>query len=137
MAAFVLQTLTADPAIAEHVASAVHPDVPLPSKYAVTGMLSDFLIQHIYTLIFAAKGSLQSVFPAYVVTICNTSPFLQQPTVRTSARMIQLFLAVSAPHFLLSDEANPRLVYYLLEAFNNIIYRQFSSSHAFRGTFCC
>jgi hypothetical protein len=36
---------------------------------------------------------------------------------------------MSTPAFLLADEANPRLVYYLLEAFNNVIQFQLSGEY--------
>jgi hypothetical protein len=39
---------------------------------------------------------------------------------------MQLFKAFSAPSFLLADEGHPRLVYYLLETINSILYHQFN-----------
>lgn len=81
--------------------------------------------QHIYTLIFSG-GALNAIYPAFILTLTNISPYLKNPSIRSSTRLIQLFLAMSTPNFLLSDEANPRLVYYLLETFNNVIQHQLS-----------
>jgi len=39
---------------------------------------------------------------------------------------MQLFKAFSTPSFLLADEGHPRLVYYLLETINSILYHQFN-----------
>jgi hypothetical protein len=39
---------------------------------------------------------------------------------------MQLFKAFSPPSFLLADEGHPRLVYYLLETINSILYHQFN-----------
>jgi hypothetical protein len=96
----------------------------MPAKYSIEGSTLDFLIQHLYTLIFSTKGILNAIYPAFILTIDNISPYMKNPTIKTSTRLIQLFLAISNPGFLLSDEANPRLVFYLLEAFNNVIQFQ-------------
>lgn len=98
--------------------------VPMPAKHAVQGTALDFLIQHLYTLIFSTKGSLNAIYPAFILTIDNISPYMRNPSIKSSTRLLQLFLAISNPGFLLSDEANPRLVFYLLEAFNNVIHSQ-------------
>lgn len=96
----------------------------MPAKYTVQGSALDFLIQHVYTLIFTTKGAFNAIYPAFILTIDNISPYMREPSIRSSTRLIQLFMAISNPSFLLSDEANPRLVFYLLEAFNNVIYSQ-------------
>lgn len=96
----------------------------MPAKHAVQGTALDFLIQHLYTLIFSTKGSLNAIYPAFILTIDNISPYMRNPSIKSSTRLLQLFLAISNPGFLLSDEANPRLVFYLLEAFNNVIHSQ-------------
>lgn len=49
-------------------------------------------------------------------------------SVTASTKFVQFFLAFSAPAFLLAEDGNPRLVYYLIEGFNNIIYHQMSDN---------
>jgi hypothetical protein len=44
---------------------------------------------------------------------------------------MQLFKAFSTPSFLLADEGHPRLVYYLLETINSILYHQFNGMSPF------
>ena len=88
--------------------------------------------QSLHTLIVSTRGSLNAIYPAFILTITNISPYLKNPTIPSSTRLLQLFLAMSSPNFLLSDEANPRLVYYLLEAFNNVIQFQLSGLYSAR-----
>lgn len=124
LAAFLLQTLSADPAFGFALNVPLSSSVPLPTRYAVQGTALDFLIQHLYTLIFSTKGAFNAIYPAFILTIDNISPFMKNPSIKSSTNLLQLFMAISNPGFLLSDEANPRLVFYLLEAFNNVIHSQ-------------
>ena len=126
LSAFLLQTLSAERSFGAALNKPLDNRIPLASKYTVPGTAADFLVQHLYTLIFSTKGSLNAIYPAFILAITNISPFLKNPSIRTSTRLTQLFLAMSSPTFLLSDEANPRLVYYILEAFNNVVQFQLS-----------
>jgi hypothetical protein len=49
-------------------------------------------------------------------------------TVKTSNRMIQLICAFSNPIFLLADDGHPRLVFFMLEALNGILFHQLASN---------
>lgn len=124
LAAFLLQTLSADKLLGLALNTPLSKSVPLPAKYAVPGTALDFLVQHLYSLIFTTKGALNAIYPAFILTIDNVSPYMRNPSIKTSTRLLQLFLAISNPGFLLSDEANPRLIFYLLEAFNNVVRYQ-------------
>lgn len=126
LSAFLLQTLSAERPFGSALNKPLDARIPLPSKYCVPGTAADFLIQHLYTLIFSTKGALNAIYPAFILSITNVSPYLKSPSITTSTRLTQLFLAMSNPTFLLSDEANARLVYYILEAFNNVIQFQLS-----------
>ncbi|KAL8277523.1 hypothetical protein RQP46_010078 [Phenoliferia psychrophenolica] len=129
LSAFFLQSLTASPLIGASLNLPV--DLKLGStisKYAVPGTLADFLIVSIYTLIFTTKAKLASLYPAFVLAIANASPYLQNVSALGATRLVQLFLAFSAPSFLLMEEGNPRLVFYLLETFNNVIHYQLSDN---------
>lgn len=57
-----------------------------------------------------------SVYPSFVLCISNCSPLFQRLSPVASTKMLQLFLAFSAPTFILAEEGNPRLVYYLYVA---------------------
>ena len=81
-------------------------------------------IQSIYSI--ATTPGLNPLFPALTISISNISPHLRNIGVQASTRLMQLFKAFSAPSFLLADEGHPRLVYYLLETINSILYHQFN-----------
>jgi hypothetical protein len=80
--------------------------------------------QSIYSI--ATTPGLNPLFPALTISISNISPHLRNIGVQASTRLMQLFKAFSTPSFLLADEGHPRLVYYLLETINSILYHQFN-----------
>jgi len=49
-------------------------------------------------------------------------------TVKASNRMVQLFCAFSNPIFLLADDGHPRLVFFMLEALNGILFHQLANN---------
>ncbi|KAG1455936.1 hypothetical protein G6F46_007818 [Rhizopus delemar] len=75
--------------------------------------------------------TLSTLYPALVVTITNISSYLKHLSPIASSKLLSLFSSMSAPGFLLADEANHKLIEYLLEAFNNIIRFQFSDNPHF------
>ena len=81
-------------------------------------------IQSIYSI--ATTPGLNPLFPALTISISNIYPHLRNIGVQASTRLMQLLKAFSAPSFLLADEGHPRLVYYLLETINSILYHQFN-----------
>ncbi|WWD17544.1 hypothetical protein CI109_101985 [Kwoniella shandongensis] len=117
---YLLQTLSADQAFGSSLNQNIR--LPIPSKWAVTGSAADFLIVSIYSI--ATTPGLNPLFPALTISIANVAPFLTDIGVQASTRLLQLFKAFSSPNFLLADEGHPRLVYYLLETFNSILYHQ-------------
>lgn len=85
--------------------------------------------QSIYSI--ATTPGLNPLFPALTISISNISPHLRNLGVQASTRLMQLFKAFSTPSFLLADEGHPRLVYYLLETVNSILYHQFNGMSFF------
>lgn len=82
--------------------------------------------QSIYSI--ATTPGLNPLFPALTITIANVAPHMRHIGVQASTRLVQLFKAFSAPHFLLADEGHPRLAYYLLETFNSVLYNQLNEN---------
>ncbi|GFZ44221.1 hypothetical protein JCM24511_01943 [Saitozyma sp. JCM 24511] len=124
MLSYLLQTLSADQAFAQALTSPIR--LSIPAKWAVPGSAADFMIVSIYSI--ATTPGLNPLFPALTISIANITPHLQNIGVQASTRLMQLFKAFSAPNFLLADEGHPRLVYYLLETFNSILYHQLSEN---------
>ncbi|KAK8864156.1 hypothetical protein IAR55_001402 [Kwoniella newhampshirensis] len=117
---YLLQTLSADQAFGASLNQTIR--LSIPTKWAVSGSAADFLIVSIYSI--ATTPGLNPLFPALTISIANVAPFLTDIGVQASTRLLQLFKAFSSPNFLLADEGHPRLVYYLLETFNSILYHQ-------------
>ena len=72
-------------------------------------------------MVATTSGGLNALYPALMIALSNVAPYLQKLNVSSSARLTQLFASFSRPAFLLSDEGHPRLLFFLLEAFNSII----------------
>ncbi|CAG8457531.1 3335_t:CDS:10 [Racocetra persica] len=132
MCAFILQTLSADRNFGMKLNKQFEGHGSLPSTVRISafnaGTYADYMIISIYALIATTRGTLHPLYPAFVLTITNVSPYLKNLSVTSSVKLVQLFSSFSSPGFLLSDEGNHRLVGYMLEAFNNIIQYQFSDN---------
>jgi len=63
-----------------------------------------------------------------IIALANSAPYFQNLTVTASARLLQLFTSFSSPLFLLSDEGHPRLLFFMLELFNDVILRNLSAN---------
>lgn len=94
-------------------------------------MLTLYHYKSIFNLIATSRGMLSTLYPALILTIANISPYLKNLSVTASSKLVALFGSMSAPGFLLADEANHRLVGYLLETLNNIIQYQYSGKSVY------
>ncbi|KAG0175125.1 hypothetical protein DFQ30_000608 [Apophysomyces sp. BC1015] len=131
MCTFILQTLSSDRTFGVKLNRTFDGHSSLPTSIRIPafhGTYADFLIISIFALIATSRGSLSTLYPAMILTVANVSPYLKNLSVTSASKLSALFGSISAPGFLLADEANHRLVGYLLEAFNNIIQYQFSGN---------
>ncbi|CAG8738664.1 13751_t:CDS:10, partial [Cetraspora pellucida] len=131
MCAFILQTLSADRNFGMKLNKQFEGYGSLPSNVRISafnaGTYADYMII-VSELTSTTRGTLHPLYPAFVLTITNVSPYLKNLSVTSSVKLVQLFSSFSSPGFLLADEGNHRLVGYMLEAFNNIIQYQFSDN---------
>ncbi|KAG9086018.1 hypothetical protein FS749_003968, partial [Ceratobasidium sp. UAMH 11750] len=97
--------------------------IAVPAKWATAGTTGDFMITSIYSIVATTSGTLTSLYPALIITLSNISPHLTNLTITASSRLTSLLTSFSSPLFLLADESHPRLVYFVLEVFNNVITR--------------
>ena len=72
-------------------------------------------------MVATTSGSLTSLYPALIIALSNSAPYFKNLSVTSSSRLLQLFTAFSNPSFLLSDEGHPRLLFFMLEAFNGVL----------------
>lgn len=59
------------------------------------------------------------------------SPFVKKLSVKSSTLLVQLFVSLSNPACLISDDDAPRIINWMLEAFNNIIHYGMSGQYNF------
>jgi hypothetical protein len=64
-------------------------------------------------MVATTSGSLNSLYPALVITLSNCAPYFKNLNITSSARLIQLLTSFANPMFLLSDEGNPRLLFFM------------------------
>jgi len=76
----------------------------------------------VYSIVATTSGQLNSLYPAFIISLSNLGPYYRNISVNSATKLLQLLQGFSNPAFLLSDEGHPRLLYFLLEVFNSIIY---------------
>jgi len=124
---YIIQTLSAENAFAEKLNTPIK--IQLPPKWHAPGTAADFLInvrplgphlnlliksfQSVYSMVATTSGTLNSLYPALVIALSNCAPYFKNLSVSSSTRLVQLITAFSNATFLLSDEGNPRLLFFM------------------------
>ncbi|BGP37050.1 hypothetical protein JCM10449v2_000954 [Rhodotorula kratochvilovae] len=75
-----------------------------------------------------SRTALQALYPSRLLALANLSPFVRGLGHDAATRLVRVWLAFSAPSWVMMEEGNPRLMYYLLETFNNIIHFNLDSN---------
>ncbi|KAG9095774.1 hypothetical protein FRC06_009431 [Ceratobasidium sp. 370] len=118
---YIIQSISSEHALGAKLHLPVR--IAIPAKWATAGTTGDFMITAIYSIVATTSGTLTSLYPALIITLSNISPHLTNLTITASSRLTSLLTSFSSPLFLLADESHPRLVYFVLEVFNNVITR--------------
>ncbi|KAI0831071.1 high-temperature-induced dauer-formation protein-domain-containing protein [Trametes gibbosa] len=116
---YMIQSLSAERTFGLKLGSPLRAQIP--QKWVTPGTAGDFMIHSIYSMVATTSGSLNSLYPALIIALSNSAPYFKNLSVTSSARLLQLFNAFSNPSFLLSDEGHPRLLFFVLEAFNGVL----------------
>ncbi|BGO98303.1 High-temperature-induced dauer-formation protein-domain containing protein [Rhodotorula toruloides] len=74
------------------------------------------------------RSSLSTLYPSLLLTVSNLSPFFRDVGAAAATRLVRVWLAFSAPSWVLMEEGNPRLIFYLLETFNNVVHFNLDSN---------
>lgn len=74
-----------------------------------------------------SKGKLDAVYPALLAIINNVAAYAQRLSPACASKILQLFVSMSSPSFLLANETNHLLLSSLLEFINTVLEHQFSS----------
>ncbi|CAO3665690.1 unnamed protein product [Rhizopus stolonifer] len=128
MCAFMLQTLSSNKLFSVKINQPFEGHACLPASSKIPnfqGSYANYLILGIFSLIASSRGTLSSLYPAFIMTITNISSCVKNISPITASKLVALFSSMSAPAFLLADETNHELIEHLLEAFNNIIHFQY------------
>ncbi|KAJ8371356.1 hypothetical protein SKAU_G00113840 [Synaphobranchus kaupii] len=72
---------------------------------------------------------LQPLFDCLLTVVVNVSPYLKSLSMVAANKLLHLLEAFSTPWFLFSTSQNHHLVFFLLEAFNNLIQYQFDGNY--------
>ncbi|KAL1632627.1 hypothetical protein SLS56_003526 [Neofusicoccum ribis] len=131
MCIFILQTLSTEPKFGKNLNKKFEGQETLPLSIRIPnfhGTYADYIITSIYTLLTARKGKLDAVYPALLAIINNIAAYVENIGRATSSKLIQLFISMSSPSFLLANESNHSLLHSLLEALNAMIEHQYSSN---------
>ncbi|CAF3024714.1 unnamed protein product [Rotaria sp. Silwood2] len=81
-----------------------------------------------HKIIVSAHQRLQPLYDCLLTIIVNISPYLKTLSMVSSNKLLHLLEAFSSPWFLLAAPDNHHLVFFLLEAFNNLIQYQFDGN---------
>lgn len=141
---YLIQTLSAERAFGLKLSSPLRA-AHVPQKFSAIGTVGDFLVQvsilygiamamiftlfqSVYSMVATTSGSLNSLYPALIIALSNSAPYFKNLSVKSSARLLQLFTSFSSPTFLLSDEGHPRLLFFMLEALNGVVLHDLSEN---------
>ncbi len=131
MCVFVLQTMSVDPAFGKNMNKKFEAQETLPPSIRLPnfkGGYADFLIISIHTLITGSKGKLEAIYPALLAIISNIAAHVQNISMPTCSKLMQLFGSMSTPSFLLANDTNYTLLQALLESINTIIEHQYAGN---------
>ncbi|KAK0150177.1 Protein HID1 [Merluccius polli] len=100
----------------------VHVPMDIP---VFTGTHADLLIVVFHKIITCGHQRLQPLYDCLLTIIVNVSPYLKSLSMVAANKLLHLLEAFSTSWFLFSASQNHHLIFFLLEAFNNIIQYQF------------
>ncbi|XP_029364128.1 protein HID1 isoform X2 [Echeneis naucrates] len=103
----------------------IHVPMDIP---VFTGTHADLLIVVFHKIITTGHQRLQPLFDCLLTIVVNVSPYLKSLSMVAANKLLHLLEAFSTSWFLFSAAQNHHLVFFLLEAFNNIIQYQFDGN---------
>ncbi|KAJ3189593.1 hypothetical protein HK101_008859 [Irineochytrium annulatum] len=93
------------------------------------GCWGDFMLLSIHTIITTSgKTAMSTLHENFLISLANVSPYIKSLTVVSANKILNLFQSFSNPGFMLANETNHKLVFYLLDIFNNIVQYQITGN---------
>eukprot|EP00056_Hartaetosiga_gracilis_P010325 m.151895 g.151895 ORF g.151895 m.151895 type:complete len:851 (-) comp13295_c3_seq1:60-2612(-) len=106
--------------------SVVFENIPFSS-----GNYADLLFMVVHGVLVADNPQLSPFYELLLTVIVNVAPFIKRVSLESANKLVHLFRVFSSPRYLFAAEANHRLVFFLLEAFNSLIQYQFEGNQHF------
>ncbi|KAK0356729.1 hypothetical protein LTS02_002788 [Friedmanniomyces endolithicus] len=134
MCVLILQTMSVEPAFGSRLNKPFVGHDSLPSVLRITnfhGSYADFLLTSIHTLMTTTQGRLESIYPALLAIVNNIAPNVRDLQRATSSKLLDLFISMSSPSFLLEKEPNHQLLMQLLQAMDAILEYQAAANRRF------
>lgn len=131
MCVFVLQTLSMESSFGKSLNKEFFRQETLPPVLRLeswSGSYGDFLVVSLHTLITGSKGKLDTIYPALLAIMNNVSPYLENLNRLACLKLLQLYVRMSSPSFLLANESNHQLLTSLLHSINAIIEHKYAEN---------
>ncbi|PGH27204.1 hypothetical protein AJ80_01161 [Polytolypa hystricis UAMH7299] len=131
MCIFILQTLSVEPNFGKNLNKKFEAQDTLPQSIRIAnfrGSYADFLVISIHNLMTTSKGKLDALYPALLAIMNNIGAYTEHLSATTCSKIVQLFVSMSSPSFLLANETNHTLLSSLLEFINAVLEHQFSKN---------
>lgn len=84
--------------------------------------------QSVHSLMTTTAGRLESIYPALLAIISNIAPYTKNIQRATSSKLLDLYVQMSSPKFLLEKETNHHMLQLLLQAINGILEHQYEGT---------
>ncbi|KAJ3401821.1 AAA ATPase afg3 [Chytriomyces hyalinus] len=89
------------------------------------GTWADFIVLSIHIIVTStSKTPIATLHETLLMTLSNLAPYMKSLTVVTVNKLMSLFAVLSNPAFLVSSEANHKLIFYLVDLFNGCVQYQ-------------
>eukprot|EP00055_Hartaetosiga_balthica_P008575 m.32387 g.32387 ORF g.32387 m.32387 type:complete len:816 (-) comp6381_c0_seq1:2700-5147(-) len=95
------------------------------------GNYADLLFMVVHNVLVADNPRLSPFYELLLTIIVNIAPFIKRVSLEAANKLVHLFRVFSSPRYIFASEANHRLVFFLLEAFNSLIQYQFEGNQHF------
>ncbi|KAJ1550708.1 hypothetical protein HK096_005475, partial [Nowakowskiella sp. JEL0078] len=96
-----------------------------------SGTYADFLFLSIHTFITTTSSKfspLVSLHETYLIALANVSPYVKSLTVVTTNKILGMWSVFVSGAWLCANETNHKLIFYLLDAFNNLVQYQMTGN---------
>ncbi|TRY93317.1 hypothetical protein DNTS_029250 [Danionella cerebrum] len=111
--------------LTDHQSAPATPISTLPITLLDLGAVLQWNLGVFHKIITSGHQRLQPLYDCLLTIVVNVSPYLKSLSMVAANKLLHLLEAFSTNCFLFSAPQNHHLVFFLLEAFNNIIQYQF------------